>query len=82
MVDLLMRTVDTGRSHKGDGRRRGARSPVADDPGVVAAAIVKASMTDGPLHVLVGDDAESEFSSASRMTFEEFAAMTKAEHGR
>ena len=54
---------------------------VAGDPGVVAAAIVKASTTDGPLHVLVGDDAEAAVASAARMSFEEFAATTRAELG-
>lgn len=54
---------------------------VAGDPSVVATAIVNAATSDGPLHVLVGDDAEAWFATASNMTFEEWATMTKTELG-
>jgi NAD(P)-dependent dehydrogenase (short-subunit alcohol dehydrogenase family) len=54
---------------------------VAADPRIVAAAVVHAATHPGPLHVLVGDDAQSWCAAASEMTFEEWADMTKAELG-
>jgi len=49
----------------------------AEDPGVVAAAIVKAATTAGPLHVLVGDDAELWVAAAESSTFEDWVARVR-----
>ena len=54
---------------------------VAGDPRVVAAAIVKAATTHGPLHVPVGDDAETWIARTSTTTFEEWAVSMKAALG-
>jgi len=49
----------------------------AEDPSVVAAAIVKAATTPGPLHVLVGDDAELWVAAAESSTFEEWVTRVR-----
>jgi NAD(P)-dependent dehydrogenase (short-subunit alcohol dehydrogenase family) len=54
---------------------------VAGDPRLVAAAIVKAATTHGPLHVPVGDDADTWIARTSTMTFEEWAVSMKAALG-
>lgn len=48
-----------------------------EDPAVVAAAIVNAATTPGPLHVLVGDDAELWVAAAESSTFEEWVAKVR-----
>jgi hypothetical protein len=49
----------------------------AEDPSVVAAVIVEAATTPGPLHVLVGDDAELWVAAAESSTFEEWVARVR-----
>ena len=46
----------------------------AEDPAIVAAAIVEAATVPGPLHVLVGDDAELWVAAAESGTFEDWRA--------
>jgi NAD(P)-dependent dehydrogenase (short-subunit alcohol dehydrogenase family) len=51
----------------------------AADPAVVAAAIVNAATTDGPLHVLVGEDAHRWVADAQALSFEDWLAAAQAE---
>jgi NAD(P)-dependent dehydrogenase (short-subunit alcohol dehydrogenase family) len=48
-----------------------------EDPSVIASVIVKAATTPGPLHVLVGDDAELWVAAAESSTFEEWCARVR-----
>jgi NAD(P)-dependent dehydrogenase (short-subunit alcohol dehydrogenase family) len=49
----------------------------AEDPSVVAAAIVEAAVHPGPLHVLVGDDAELWVAAAESSTYEQWRAKVE-----
>jgi NAD(P)-dependent dehydrogenase (short-subunit alcohol dehydrogenase family) len=53
----------------------------AGDPILVAARIVEAATAGGPLHVVVGNDADTFIGLAATMTFEQWAAMIKTELG-
>jgi NAD(P)-dependent dehydrogenase (short-subunit alcohol dehydrogenase family) len=48
-----------------------------EDPAVVAAAIVEATTNPGPLHVLVGDDAELWVAASESSTYEEWRARVE-----
>ncbi len=48
-----------------------------EDPSVIASVIVEAATTPGPLHVLVGDDAELWVAAAESSTFEEWCARVR-----